>query len=201
MLGMNGLFGIIKDISYKSKADAWRAVIVDSVTHALTTIQYAHKEIHSGDHYYMQGWTTLGNDPGVDDILRVKLVTPDTTTWSHFRWAIGSSGILLTTLDEGAAGGMANGSGVTPINNNRNSSNTSGMVLTSGVDAASGYDLRVQNSKWGALAFKSTVGGGDAREDELILKQNTTYLRTFTSYTASNIVQFEASWYEHANKD
>jgi len=48
--------------------------------------------------------------------------------------------------------------------------------------------------------FKTTVGGGNGREDELILKQNTTYVRTFVSGSAANIIQFKASWYEHTNQ-
>ena len=38
-------------------------------------------------------------------------------------------------------------------------------------------------------------------DDEIILKQNTTYLRSFTSGAASNIVNFKASFYEHTDKN
>ena len=132
-------------------------------------------------------------------VYRVKLVTPNTTNWMHLVFQIRSSGICATTLDEGASGGMTGGSGVTPINNNRNSANTSAFVFTSGVAAATTYTKRIENDKWGAAGFKQTIGGGGGREDELILKQNTTYLRTFTSRADNNIIQFRASWYEIAN--
>lgn len=52
----------------------------------------------------------------------------------------------------------------------------------------------------GANGFKETIGGGSGRDDELVLKQNETYLRTFTSFADDNIVQFKASWYEHTDK-
>jgi len=175
----------------------WHEARIDAITRTLSVIDTTHHEIHEGDHYFMQGFTTLDDSPGV---LRVKIVTPDTATWAHFEWKITSSGILATTLDEDATGSMAGGSAVTPLNSNRNSTNTSAMAITSGVTAADSYTTRIENDKWGAAGFKNDIGGGASREDEIILKQNTTYLRTFTSYTADNIVQFKASWYEHASQ-
>ncbi len=169
---------------------------VDSCTRTLQTIDYSHHEIHGGDHYYVQGYLELGDG----DVHRVKFVTPDTAKWLHFIFEIKSTGICASTLDEGASGGMTGGSSVVPINNNRNSTKTSGITLTSGVTAATSYVKRVENDKWGAEGFKQTIGGGGGRDDELILKQNTTYLRTFTSGAADNIIQFKASWYEHTNK-
>ena len=173
---------------------------LDSSTAAVTTIDYAHHEIHSGSHYYIQGYLTLAEEEGGGEgTYYVKLVTPNTTKWSHFLFDIKSTAICTTTLDEGATGGMTGGSDVTPINNNRNSDKTSGMVLTSGVTVADSYAKRLENDKWGANGFKETIGGGSSRSDELILKQNTTYLRTFISGAAGNIVQFKASWYEHTD--
>jgi len=168
---------------------------VDDMTFTLQTIDHTHHEIHEGDHYYIQGYAELDDT----DTLYIKMVTPDTDVWSHFVFSIRSSGICATTLDEAATGGMADGSGVTPLNNDRNSTNTSGMVFTSGVTIATSYTTRIENDKWGAAGFKQTIGGGGGREDELLLKRNTTYLRTFTSGSAANIVQFRASWYEQPN--
>ena len=174
-----------------------RAIRSDASTHSLQTIDYTHHEIHAGSHFFIEGYTTLASE----GVLRVKLVTPNTAKWAHFQWAISSSGILVTTLHDGASGGMTGGSGVTPINSNRNSSKTSGITLTSGVAAATASGLLISSASWGAAGFKSIIGGGASRDDEIILKQNTTYLRTFTSGAADNIVQFKASWYEHTDKD
>ena len=173
------------------------ALGVDTDTRTLQTIDYAHHEIHSGSHYYINGHMTLGENV----TNHVLLITPDSTKWAHFVWAINSSGITETWLDEGAVGGMTGGAAVTPINNNRNSTKTSTMVLTSGVSIATSYTTRVDNAKWGALGFKTTIGGGSGRDDEIILKRGTKYLRTFISGTADNIIQFKASWYEHSDKE
>lgn len=163
---------------------------IDSATSSLTIVDYPHHEVHSGSHYYVEGYTTLDNG----DSLYVKMVTPDTTKWSHFLWEISSSFILTTTLTENATGGMTGGGSVTPRNNNRNFADASGMVITSGVTVNTGGTI-ISSASWGA----KSDGGGHSRDDEIILKQNTTYLRAFTSSTNSNIVSFKASWYEHTN--
>ena len=171
-------------------------ITVDTVTRALTTIDYSHHEIHAGSHYYIQGFVELASS----GTFYVKLVTPNTTKWSHFIFDIKSTGITTATLDEDASGGMTGGTVVTAINNNRNSSNLSSLVFTSGVTVATAYVTRLEDDKWGTSGFKETIGGGSSRDDELILKQNTIYLRCFTSQADNNIIQFKASWYEHTSK-
>ena len=163
----------------------------DSTTAGINILDYEHHEIHSGSHYYVEGYVTLG----LSGTLYVKLVTPNTAKWAHFGWRLNSSGILTTTLVEAPTGGMAGGSGVTPMNNDRNSTNTSGITITSGVTACTGGTIISQESFGGKGA-----GGEISRSDELILKQNTTYCRTFLSGTATNLIGFKASWYEHTNK-
>ncbi len=170
---------------------------IDSVTNALDTIDYSQHEIHSGSHYYIQGYIELDDT----ETFYVKMVTQNTTKWSHFIFNIKSTGICTTYFDEDATGGMTGGSGVTPINNNRNSDNVSGVVFTSGVTACTGYAKRLESDKWGDTGFKQSIGGSGGREDELILKQNTVYCRSFVSGSDGNIIQFRASWYEHANKN
>lgn len=164
---------------------------IDSTTNAIKIVDYAHKEVHSGSHYYIEGYTTL--DSG--NSLYVKLVTPNSAKWSHFLWEINSSFILTTTLTEDATGGMAGGVSITPRNNNRNYPDASSMAIKSGVTANTGGTI-ISSASWGARS----AGGSHSRDDELILKQNTTYCRAFTSGTNSNIVSFRASWYEHTNK-
>jgi hypothetical protein len=197
-ISTNQIVGNVYDADDKFiyTSDVQLAEAVDPATWAIEVIDYAHHEIHGGSHYYVQGFIELDDT----DTFYIKLVTPDTTKWSHFIFDIKSSGICTAYLDEGATGGMAGGVGVTPINNNRNSANTSGMVLTSNVTVATSYVTRLEADKWGASGFKETIGGGSGREDELILKQNTTYLRTFISGADANIIQFKASWYEHTSK-
>ena len=165
------------------------------ISNAVGVIPHPHATIHANKHYFVQGFATLDTA----GTLFIKIVTPNTNKWSHFIFNITSSGITSTFFDEAATGGMTGGSLVVPRNNNRNALETSGMVITSGVTDATSYTTRLENLKWGAQGFKSVAGGSSSREDELILKQNTTYLRTFTSFTDANIIQYKAIWYEHTN--
>ena len=167
----------------------------DGYTHDMIIITQEHHEVHEGNHYYIEGIATLESG----DTLRVSLVTPNTTTWAHFTWEIGSSLILWTGFYEDAIGdSISGGSSVTPINNNRNSSNTSVMTITSGVSVNSGnFGTLISQAHWGIR----TAGGTQTRGDELILKQNATYLRLFVSSSAGNRVTFKASWYEEESKE
>ena len=167
----------------------------DGATRALPTIDYAHHEVHSGSHYYISGFTTL-SDTGT---LYVKLVTPNTTKWAHFKWDIESSGILETNLWEGSTGGMTGGTPVTPLNNNRNSTGTSGLTITSGVSVATSKGTKIDTHKVGGTGFKTVSGGSIGRDDEIILKQNETYFREFISGSTGNVISFKAYWYEHEN--
>ena len=239
--------------------------MLDASTHATTTIDYAHHEVHSGSKFYVEGYATLG----VAATLFVKLVTSNSLAWPHFLWEMGSSGILTTTLDEDATGGMAGGLVKTINANNRNKYCWTGMhtggndeatvmtdataaftidaligmqifnstdgssgiitdndattvtvaalaggtgndwdtndayeinkstsVITAGVTACTGYTQRVSDISFGSKGS----GGSHSRNDELVLKQNTVYCRSFTSNTAANIINFRAVWYEHTDK-
>ena len=167
----------------------------NSATQALATDAFAQKMIYAGDHYFMENYTTLNIVAGT---LEVAIVTPDTDKWIHITWQIYSSGILTTEFYEGASG-ITGGNPVTPNNNNRNSSNTSGMTITSGVACSSDGTL-ISPIKWGGTAFKSTSGGSGVREDMIILKQNTTYLRKFISGSDSNVIGFKATWFEYTHE-
>jgi len=172
-------------------------VTIDSVSRAITVIDMTHHEMHEGDHYYMEGFVTLANG----GTFYAKLVTPDSAKWTHLIWDIVSSGILETNFYEGASGGMTGGDVVVPLNSNRNSTNTSGLVITSGVTVATDKGLKVSSKKVGGTGFKTVSGGTAERSDELILKQNTTYFREFISGSDDNVISFRATWYEHTNKD
>ncbi len=176
--------------AYDANNSEFVSLKLDPVTRFQCIIPTEHCMIHGGNHYYIEGYTTLANAGE----LRVKLVTPDTTKWSHFLWEIESSGGLVTQFYEGASGGMAGGSAVTPLNNNRNSTNTSGVVITSGVAVATADGLLISQASW-----KKRTQGSQVREDELILKRDTIYLRKFTSTENDNLVRFKASWYEHTD--
>jgi len=172
--------------------DGTNTVTVDD-SNGLVIVDETSNKIHSGNHFYVEGYIILNTD----DSYYVKLVTPNTNVLAHITWLIESGGVLTTTFDEGASGGMTGGSSVTPLNNNRNSETVSTMTITSNVSAPTSYDTRISNKKVGGTTWKAVTGGQSAREEELILKKNTTYCRTFTSGSDNNLIAFKAMWSEY----
>lgn len=166
---------------------------IDVGSGARITTDFTINSINEGNHFYVEGFATIASG----DSLRVKLVTPDTKKYAHFTWQIESSGVLTTYLFEGPTGGMTGGAAIAPLNSNRNSANTSSMVITSGVSIYTDSVLIVSQKSVGSAGFKE-VSGGDANiTSKIILKQNTTYCRLFISGTADNVVSFRASWDEY----
>jgi len=51
----------------------------------------------------------------------------------------------------------------------------------------------------GSEGFKEVSGGSASRDREIILKQDTIYLREFISGSDDNVICFRASWHEHEN--
>lgn len=164
---------------------------IDAYSEALQVIDFAHHTVHEGDHYFVEGYADLNNG----DVLNIRVVTPDTSTWVHLLFNIESSLAFTTQLYEDASG-WTGGTSLTPVNNNRNSANTSAVQFIRGVTGGSDGTL-ISQGKWGT----KKSGGGLEIFDEIILKQGTTYLRRFTSNADSNVIYFRASWYECASRN
>ena len=168
---------------------------IDSATGAIETVDYSHHEVHSGGHYFIEGWI----EHDITDTLEWVVTTPDTTKWAHMDFRI--SGTDITTIDiyEGSSN-VVNGTPITALNSNRNSANTS--VLTILRDPSSITDgVLIGGFKFGSSGGgnKASVGGSATRDDEMILKQNTTYLWRITSGADDNYISFRGNWYEHTN--
>jgi len=186
-------WNILKAKYDSSNADELR---MDGKTNHLVTVNHNEKAIHNGVFYYMEGYTTLANS---GDTFYVKLVTPDSTTWAHFNWIIMTSGVLTTEFYEGASGGMTGGTSVTPINSNRNSSNTSVLTITKDVTAPTSTGTTISTAKMGSSSggWRAVINGGSTDSmNEIILKQNTTYCRKFLTGSDDNTIYFKAIWGE-----
>ncbi len=210
---MNGIFGIVKRLPYKSKAEAWRPISVDLTTQALNVVDYAHHEIHSGSMYYVvYSVASLGAMSSPDDMITLTFDTPDTTKWGHFQFsAKGTSGWRIRLI-EGGTGGGASATGTLPIlNKNRNSTKTSTFLDVEGSPTAAqvSYDATLVTggtTLWdeyieGSSGFFSTgfsSGGGD--RNEIVLKQNTQYQVSLYG-TDTDPATIYISWYEHTNRD
>ena len=173
-----------------------RPLRVDSSTHSIQIIDYAHHEVHSGSSYRTGMNYTLANG----DIAILCLTTPDTTKWSHMTWTLtatadGTFAVLedVTSYTGGAA--------VVPLNHNRNSLNASGNVCKRGM---TGVSLPTLTGGTQILGASLSTGKGDIVEAshaaEFILKQDSIYAFKYTNGTSANTIRLVLEWYEHTDR-
>lgn len=167
---------------------------VDSSTHSLQTISYEHHEIHSGSHYEVRINKDMAN-PGTYNIA---FTTPDTTKWAHMIFGVSCELEAEIALYENITS-FGSGTGITPINNNRNSANTSGLVdMEYDTTAVMGTPVTLATI---VLGSKKDIGGEARGQAEFVLKQNTTYLMLVTNQAgATNETNLFLNWYEHEDK-
>lgn len=177
--------------------DTWyeSAPSFDASTHAQTTIDYAHHEIHSGSHYkcgYQD--TTLDTD----DTVALVFTTPDTTKWMHFVLTSQVTGPATIQLFETPTL-SAEGTALTPVNRNRNSASVSTMVVKhTPTVTVNGTKL---SEKWvGSDGFKEISGGSVRGDSEMILKQDTQYLVLLTAEADTMKAAIGGDWYEHTDR-
>lgn len=163
----------------------------DLATHATNTVEYEHHEIHAGSHFFITNFTELGNGATIDFAIE----TPDTTKFTHMTFEVEGNQELLIQIYEDSDFD-ADGSAVTPVNNNRNSSNTSTLTVQSDPTVNSAGTL-IEAQQKGANRTVGIIG----RNKEIVLKRNTKYLFRITNQTTNdNVVSYNAEWYEHTNK-
>lgn len=174
---------------------------IDASTQSLQVVDYEHHEIHSGDHYFLKRFVDLP----VNNVWDIQITTPNTTKWSHFLFGLSSEKETLWEFYEGVTIDTA-GVNLQPRNNNRNSSNTSGMTVggilnTSTVNAnADTGILSASLIATGTIGSGPTSGGVSARSEEIILKQNTSYSLRITASVAG-YTNYTLEWYEHTAKN
>ena len=173
-----------------------RIMRLDSSTHALMIIDYAHHEVHAGSSFWVYHAATLGNG----EVSTVSITTPNTTKWAHLLLEIQlTAGATFDILEDvtSFAGGVA----FTERNFNRNSSKAATCIATTG---HTGADLVVPTG--GTEIWNETLGSrglltSRQNASELILKQNSKYLFRITNSTAANITTILLTWYEHTDKN
>ena len=126
------------------------------------------------------------------------LITPDTTKWVHMLFDLDGSAITQFQLYEDCT--YASTDLQTPGNNNRNSTDTSDLFIykastTDGVDGT-----LINQYKGGSATNQSRGGTGSRNDEEIILKQDATYLLRLTSGTNANLCNVRLEWYEHTNE-
>ena len=186
-------FGLLKGlISDTESVD----VRVDASTHSLQTISYEHHELHAGSHYEVR----INKDIPNAGTYNLAFTTPDTTKWIHMIFGLSVELEADVMLYEDITS-FTGGSAVTPINNNRNSVNTSGIV---DMEFDTTPTLGTPTTLAHMVLGSGRAVGGEARGGaEFILKQDTTYLLAIINQAtgAANETNIFLNWYEHTAKD
>jgi hypothetical protein len=170
----------------------------DEATGAKITIEFPHSEVHEGDHYKIVGSSSLTNGQICEFIIK----TPNTAKWAHLLIDYQSNASAFTLIGyEGVTVATTGATAVTPFNNDRNSSNTSGLSIwrSTGTATTSATIIDGLFTIGSSGNPQTRVGGQQSRSDELILKQNTWYVFRFTNGADTNVINFRFSWYEHTN--
>lgn len=172
---------------------------IDASTNSIQIIDYAHHEIHSGSAYFIDSSTDLA----INGVLDLQFTTPDTAKWTHLVFNLDTESETEWYIYEGATISTA-GTTVTPINNNRNSSNTSGNTVaiitnTSVSNANTDTDVSGAMQLAHGVVGSGRTPGRDQRNHEIILKQNTVYCFRAVA-TAAGYVDFQMQWYEHTDR-
>ena len=169
------------------------SLLIDDTTRAVSTIDYAHHEIHEGDHWFYTDKATLGESE-----TQEYMITPSTdTTWSHLTFQATGSAITQVDLYEDTT--RTGTTDVTFFNSNRNTTDSAETVIYKGASTDGADGTLIYTQKSGASSNQSRGQSATRTDNEIILKQGSKYLMRFTSSTASNLCNLILTWYEHTN--
>ena len=192
---------LIKAIGGKISDTTAKIARLDASTHSWQIVDYEHHEIHSGSHFELCEVVDLA----INNVFDLQFTTPNTTKWTHFIFQISSESETEYYIYENVVINTA-GTTETPLNNNRNSINTSVNTLASHLNTSLA-NANADTDVSGAITYEHQIigagrssQGSNTRSREIVLKQNTSYcLRAIAK--AAGYVNFCAQWYEHTDKD
>ncbi len=165
----------------------------DPSTNALMIEDYSHSEIHDGNHYLYSDSITLANNVSQDYLI----TTPDTSKYAHMIRILDGSAITEMYLYE--ATDKTGTTLQTTRNRDRNSGNTSGVIVHKGTSGGTTDGVLISQYKSGSATNQSRNPSSNPANAEIILKRNTKYILRITSKTNDNLVNVLLDWYEHTN--
>jgi hypothetical protein len=170
---------------------------IDQTTDSSAVIDYEHKEVHTGDAFYVT--ETVDLDDEVVNMTSNRFYTPNTTEWMHFIFVIESQGSVLIEIREGVTDVIGTDAGIR--NRNRNFADALATMRHESVPgtAATGGTVIWSWASGGAAPASGRSPGVTRQSGELVLKQGTTYEVRASTTLAANIVSSYFTWYEHTN--
>jgi len=165
-------------------------------------IDYEHVQIHAGNAYTIKDVVELSDGEYYD----LRFTTPNSLKLPHVTFTLIGEKEVEYWIYEGVTIETA-GTAVTPMNNNRNSTNTSDMVASTilntnvgnaNADTAIATATLLEHGKVGtgtAGFFSSADSGSSERQNEWVLDTNTIYSFRATA-PAACYLDFALHWYE-----
>jgi hypothetical protein len=172
-----------------------RPLRVDSSTHSLQIIDYAHHEIHGGSSFTVADTVTANTAT-----VKWQVTTPNTTTYTHLIFTLTCTGEATFLVTEGSD--RVDGTALTEINRRRvgTPAAASTIVTRTPTDGSTDGAIILFSMRNGItnIASKNIEGGSARATNEWILKPNTKYVISITTY-ADAFATCLLDWYEHAD--
>jgi hypothetical protein len=188
---MSGAFVDIRGVAAATGFDG-----VDRMTNTIQTIEYEHHEVHAGSSFHCSDVVACNTTT-----VKWLVTTPNATKWPHVIFGLRATNEVTILVTEGA-----DRDGATPlacVNHNRNSTATATTAIHRGIaDGTTDGATTVLTARSGATgqAGKAVDAGEGRSVNEYVLKQNTKYVVSATTY-GDAFVTLELDWYEHTNKN
>ena len=168
----------------------------DASTWALTTVTYAHHEIHDGS-----GFKSCDLQNINADTVKWMIVTPNSTKYAHMLFDVECTGEMYVKVTGGAD--RTAGTAVATINRNQSGTPGASTVTISRTPTSGTTDgaTVLVNRRVGATGVgnKTLASGGARGNNEFVLKANTKYIVRVITY-ANVWVSMDLDWYEHTDK-
>ncbi len=165
---------------------------IDALSQALETITDEHHEIHQGHSYTVSDVQSVSTTT-----FKWQVTTPDTENFAHMIFQVDGTGEIFLVVTEGSD--RTDGGALAEINRDRNSTETSDVIVTTTPTAgATDGATTILSIRAGATGqgAKTVEGGGSRGQNEFILKRNTKYVISVTTFAAI-YVTLELNWYSH----
>jgi hypothetical protein len=163
---------------------------IDIATSTLQVIDFNKAAIHRGFSYHLAGYDLA---VPADDTIEFVTTTPDTDVRFHIWFSFASTQGCTLDIYEDCAD-LVGGTAFAGVNNDRNSANTSDLVIVRDPTSITEGAIIGQH-----LSGGTKVAGQSEISYELVLKQNSIYLWRFTSLANGNDIYFVGSWNEYVH--
>lgn len=174
---------------------------IDQVTSALVAIDYEHKEVHSGDSYFITKTATRDDT----DLMNIFFDVPDVAKKIHLEWLTEAQANCLVQLVEDVTPTWEMPNLLQQRNRNRCYDDTDSIM-----EGKINY-FQGTSGTGGTVIWEWSAGGASGNPNagrsptvnrslnEVVLKPGLVYEFRVTSNVDSNVISVYMTWYEHAD--